>query len=838
MLPLDNTQSANAGYQQGSKAPASSAAKPGGASAYAKVLDMLTVFASKWYWFVLCLALGLAGSYMYLQVTPPVYEREASILIKNEFQSASGGSGAAASMNMFGGNVDVNNELFTLKAPHIAEATVRALNLEVNCYAQGRFHEEIMYGTSLPVQIIPRDLNDTESAEFMFELNPDGTYVMTNFVRNGKKIPGALRGRVNTAVKTPIGRVDVAESPHYMPQNLVLRVERTAIQTAVNKVTSSLSVSAVSEVSTIIKMTYMDTSPQRAENVLSTIINVYNERWVEDCNRRAVSTSEFIGKRLEVIEKELGSVEDDISEFKAANLIPAGSNDVADIYVSQATTASAQTTELNNQLQMARYVRGYLTNPNNKFTLIPANQGVNSPNISSQITEYNTLLLSRNNLLSASSMQNPLIQEKDLQLEELRNALIASVDNHIASLNVSLQSAQALQGQANSKIASSPDQSKYLLNVERQQKVKENLYLYLLQKREENELSQAFTAYNNRVINPPTGSNAPTAPVPSMIWLIGAVLGIALPGLIIFLMEAINNKVRGRKDLDELSIPFIGEIPTHRHHRTFKEKLIGPWQKLWNNILVALKLREEKEDKTLHILVKDHSRNVINEAFRVIRTNIEFMTAKGSRGKVIMLTSFNPNSGKTFVVTNLITSFAIKRQRVLAIDLDLRKASLSAMVDKPKIGIADYLSGVTDSFDDIVVRDATHEYLDVVPVGTIPPNPTELLFDDRLAKLLEELRNQYSYIVLDCPPVEIVADATIVGRCADTTLFIIRAEVLDRGLLPDIQKYYDENRLPKMSIILNGTTDSFSYYGYHRYGSRYGYYGGSGAYGGYTKDDD
>jgi capsular exopolysaccharide synthesis family protein len=213
------------------------------------------------------------------------------------------------------------------------------------------------------------------------------------------------------------------------------------------------------------------------------------------------------------------------------------------------------------------------------------------------------------------------------------------------------------------------------------------------------------------------------------------------------------------------------------------------------------------------------------------------MTAKGNRGKVIMLTSFNPNSGKTFVVTNLITSFAIKKQRVVAIDLDLRKASLSAMVDKPKIGIADYLSGVTDSFDDIVVRNATHDYLDVVPVGTIPPNPTELLFDERLAKLLDELRNQYSYIILDCPPVEIVADATIVGRCADATLFIIRAEMLDRSLLPDVQKYYDDNRLPKMSIILNGTTDSFSYYGSHRYGSRYGYYGGS-AYGGYTKDDD
>ena len=829
MLPLNN-QPANTGYQP-TGGSLSSAQK--GGSAYAKVIDMLSVFASKWYWFVLCLALGLAGSYFYLQITPPIYTRSASILIKNDFQSNASSSG----LNMFGGNVDVQNELFTLRSPSLAESTVRNLHLEVNCYAQGRFHEEIIYGTNLSVQIIPLDLNDSESVEFMFDLKNDGTYVMSNFVRGGKKVSGSITGKVGRTVRTPIGQIEVNKSVNYSPQEITLRVERTPIHTAVNRITSGLNVSAVSELSTIIKLTYDDESPQRAEDVLSTIIAVYNENWVKDCNRRSVSTSEFIGERLEAIEKELGNVEDDISTFKSENLIPAGQSDVAGIYISQASSATAQSTEISNQLHMARYVRNYLTNEANRYTLIPANQGVNSPNISGQIAEYNALLLSRNNLLSASSLQNPIIQEKDLQLAELRNALIASVDNHIASLNVELRSAQSIRGQANSKIASSPSQSKYLLNQERQQKVKENLYLYLLQKREENELSQAFTAYNNRVITPATGSNVPTSPVHSMIWMIGAIVGIAVPALIIFLLEAINNQVRGRKDLNELSIPFIGEIPIHRRHRTLKEKMFGPWKKLWHNIQVLLKVAKEEEDKTLHILVKDHSRNVINEAFRVIRTNIEFMMAKGKRGKVIMLTSFNPNSGKTFVVTNLITSFAIKKQRVVAIDLDLRKASLSAMVDKPKIGIADYLSGVTDSFDDIVIRNATHDYLDVVPVGTIPPNPTELLFDDRLGKLLDELRNQYAYILLDCPPVEIVADATIVGRCTDATLFIIRAENLDRNLLPDVQKYYDDNRLPKMSIILNGTTDAFSYYGYHRYGSRYGYYGGS-AYGGYTKDDD
>ncbi len=829
MLPLNNNPN-SAPASRTNVAGATGAQKND--SAYSKVLDTLQLFVSKWYWFLLCLAIALACCYFYLATTPPIYTRNASILIKNDLQSST-----TSNMKFLDSNIDVNNELFTLKSPNIAEGAVRRLHLDVNCYAQGRFHEVVVYGTNLSVQILPQSLNDQDEAEFMFDLRPNGTFVMSKFSRNGKSVSGSVMGKVGKVIETPIGKIDVQKSVNYFSQEITLRVVRTSLTYAINRTVTGLSAKAAGDMSTIITLSYDDEDPQRAEDILSTIIAIYNEKWVEDCNQKANSTSKFIRERLEVIEEELGNVEDNISSFKSANLIPANSNDVASIYVGQASSATAQATELNNQMYMARYVRNYLTNPTNKYTLIPANQGVNSPNISAQITEYNTLLLSRNNLLSASSLQNPLVQEKDLQLEELRNALIASVDNHIASLNVELRSAQSIRGQANSKIASSPSQSKYLLSVERQQKVKESLYLYLLQKREENELSQAFTAYNNRVITSATGSNIPTFPIPKTVWMMGVIIGLVIPGVIIFLLEMVNNKVRGRRDLAELSIPFIGEIPTHRHHRTFKEKLFAPWIKFWKNLMSLIKRGEIEEDKTLHILVKDHSRNVINEAFRVIRTNIEFMMAKGDRGKVIMLTSFNPNSGKTFVVTNLITSFAIKRQRVLAIDLDLRKASLSAMVNKPKIGISDYLSGVTDSFDDIVVRNATHEYLDVVPVGTIPPNPTELLFDDRLHNLLEELRDEYSFIILDCPPIEIVADASIVGRSADATLFIIRAEVMDRSFLPDLQKYYDDNRLPKMSIILNGTMDAFSYYGSSRYGSRYGYYGGS-AYGGYTKDDD
>ena len=832
MLPLENSApNAASGYR-----PVGGTVKPKGDAPYQKVVDTLMLFFSKWYWFVICVAIAAASCYIYLLITPSIYTRTASILIKNELQNS--GTAAATGMNFMEGSVDVNNELFTLKSENIARAVVQNLHLDVSYYGQGRFREEMVYGTNLNVQVLLPDLADHESAGFLLDLKRNGTYMMSSFSRNKKDVPGTVMGKIGRAVNTPLGKVEVKKATNFFYQDITLRIERVPISDAINRTLSNLAVSAVSEMSTIISLSYNDESAQRAEDVLSTIIAVYNENWVRDCNRKSVSTSEFIGERLEVIEKELGNVEDSISDFKSENLIPANSRDASSIYINQASTATAKSTELTNQLYMARYVRNYLTNDENKFSLIPANQGVNSPNIGAQITEYNTLLLARNNLLTATSVQNPLVQEKDAQLAELRDALIASVDNHIASLNVELQSAQAIVGQANSKIASSPSQSKYLLSVERQQKVKESLYLFLLQKREENELSQAFTAYNNRVINPATGSNIPTFPVPRMVWMIGLLVGFLLPGVVIFLIDMMNNTIRGRRDLKDLSIPFIGEIPIYRHHRTWREKLMAPWNSLkaiWDKLL----RKEIKEDKTLHILVKERSRSVINEAFRVIRTNIEFMTAKGKRGKVVMLTSFNPNSGKTFVASNLIISFAIKKKRVLAIDLDLRKASLSPMVDSPtKIGIADYLSGVTDRFEDIVVQSSINDYLDIVPVGTIPPNPTELLFDDRLTDLLDKLRDQYDYIFLDCPPVEIVADATIVGRGADITLFLIRADLMDRNLLPEIQKYYDENRLPKMSIILNGTTEGYSYYGYHSYGSRYGSRSSYGYYSSYTHDDD
>lgn len=340
----------------------------------------------------------------------------------------------------------------------------------------------------------------------------------------------------------------------------------------------------------------------------------------------------------------------------------------------------------------------------------------------------------------------------------------------------------------------------------------------MLEKREENELSQAFTAYNTRIITPPTGSMSPTSPVKRNILLIAIALGLLIPVAVIFIREMLNTSIRGRKDIESLTVPFVGEIPLAGKKNRIRRRLLIP-------------SRKKKASGTPKIVVKAKSRDVINEAFRVVRTNLEFVMGSGSGAKVIMVTSMNPDSGKTFVISNLAACFAIKNKKTVLIDLDLRKATLSGYVGNPKTGVSNLLAGQETSAASIIVKDNNIPSLDIIPVGTIPPNPAELLFSERLGQLIDELKKGYDYIFIDCPPTEIVADTAIIGRYADYTVFIARAGLLDKRMLPQIDRYYVENKFKGMSLVLNGTEMAHGRYGYRKYGYSYGYNYGYGSYG-------
>lgn len=584
-----------------------------------------------------------------------------------------------------------------------------------------------------------------------------------------------------------------------------MTVSRSDLSSTVARYSGGLSVALQSENTTIVDLTFKDVCIQRAEDVLNTVIAVYNENWIKDKNQIAVSTSMFINDRLGVIESELGHVDENISTFKSENLLP-DVQAASQLYMTERSQAQSQILTLNTQLSMARYIRNYLTANSSRNQLLPANSGLESANIESQISEYNTLQLQRNNLVANSSEQNPLVVDMDESLRSMRRSIVSSVDNLITTLNTQIHSLEKSDQRATERIAANPSQAKYLLSVERQQKVKESLYLFLLQKREENELSQAFTAYNTRIITPPTGSMVPTAPQKKNILLIAFVVGLIIPVVIIFLKEMMNTKVRGKKDLENLTVPFIGEIP-----------LYG---KVRRSGLFGKKVAPLTESK---IVVKEGSRDVVNEAFRVLRTNLEFVSGENEKGQVILMTSFNPGSGKTFLTVNIAATLAIKGKRVLAIDGDLRRGSTSVYVGSPHHGLSNYLAGKVQRIEDVIVPASEAIHFDVLPVGTIPPNPTELLAGERFQTLLAELRTRYDYILIDCPPIELVADTHIIGKYVDETIFVVRAGLLERSMLSELQRIYTEHKFKNMVVLLNGTEGSGSYHYGYRYGYHYGY---------------
>ena len=779
--------------------------KPGQQDDFLRIQDLLYLCLARWKWFVLSLMVTIGVATVYLLRTPAVYTRTASVLIKEDSKGKSVSSDleSFSEFGLFQSGTNVNNELITFQSPALMTEVVKRLRLDMNYFVPGKFHRQVAYGLTLPVDVTINDLPENESAGFTLKIQPDGTLYLSDFIRNGTDLDEKdVKGSLLDSITTPLGKIIIHTTPNYVKgEAYTLYVGKSSLYNAVNSCSSNLSVSLNSEKASVIDLSFKDNSTQRAEDVLSMLISVYNENWVKDKNQIAVSTSMFINERLGVIERELGNVDEDISSYKSEHLLP-DVQAASSMYMAQSSEANAQILSLNNQLYMTRYIRNYLANDANRTQLLPANSGIESANIESQIAEYNKQLLQRNSLVANSSTENPLVVDMDQALASMRGAIIRSIDNQIVTLNSQIKSLRQTEQQTTSRIAANPTQAKYLLSVERQQKVKEALYLFLLQKREENELSQAFTAYNPRIVTPPHGSMLPTSPVHKNIFMVAFALGLLIPVVIIFMRENMNTRVRGRKDLENLTIPFIGEIPLFTRK---KKGILG-----------------KKPQEVKAVVVKEGNRDIINEAFRVLRTNLEFMTGKDKTSNVIIMTSFNPGSGKSFLTMNIAMSLAIKGKKVLVIDGDLRHASASSYIDSPDKGLSDYLGGRIDNLDEIIVPDPKHKSMDILPVGTIPPNPTELLFDERLKQTIDTVREQYDYVLIDCPPVELVADTQIIEKLADRTIFVVRAGLLERSMLSELEKIYDEKKYKNMSLILNGTEGSGGRYGYC-YGYRYGY---------------
>ena len=780
------------------------------------IKDLIFLYLSKWKWFVLSLAVCLGVAVLYLLKSPSVYTRSATLLIEDNDKGSSISTAdlGFSDMGLFQSNTNVNNEIIAMSSPALMQNVVQRLNLDMNYARDGRFHDEVLYGTALPVNVKMGDLTENQAASMTLHICADESVELYDFelVSGGEnlKYKERVKGHMREAVQTPIGSVTVTPTVFYVPgTDMEIFVSKSTLYGATTSYSSRLEVSLLQKEATVVSLSIKDVSVERANDVLNTLISAYNESWVEAKNQIAISTSAFIDDRLRVIEQELGTVEEDISSYKSENLIP-DLQITSDLYIQQSSETEVKMLELSNRMYMAKYITDYLAKEDHAFELLPAGTGIESTGIESQISEYNNLVLQRNNLVASSSTSNPLVVDMDQNLTSMRSAIVTSLNNYTVMLQTQMNTLRQQESQATSRIAATPDQAKYLLSVERQQKVKESLYLFLLQKREENELSQAFTAYNTRLITPPTGSTNPTSPAKMQILLIAFVLGLAIPMGVFFIIISGNTKLRGKKDLDNMSVPYIGEIPMYDG----KKRSI-------KRILPDIARRRGGKTEDVSIVVKEGNRDVVNEAFRVVRTNLEFM-AGASLHHVYMTTSFNPGSGKTFITANMAMSLAIRGRKVLVIDGDLRRATASRLVQSPSTGLSDWLGERETDMEKILIRTDIHENLWIMPVGTIPPNPTELLQSGRLKQLIDTLKDRFDCIFIDCPPINIVADTQIISKVADRTVFIVRAGLLERSMLSELENDFRDGRYPAMCMVLNGTVSKGGRYGY-RYGYQYGY---------------
>lgn len=779
------------------------------------LLDLYKECVSKWYWFVISVGVCLAIGLYYVMKTPPSYQRTALIQIRDDQHGAPLNNDFAntfADFGMFSSSADIFNELVAIKSPRLLEKVVDNLDLNVNYTTKSGLKKVPLYGSNLPYIVEFVQGGETPQSMKIEVTTGRDTGVLSDFTSYtiaGEKVEYDDHVTFHTAaidtLMTPVGGIIIKPNPKYHAAGddevtFNIAVSYVSPQSSVETLSSSITAELADEHATVIKLSLTDRSAQRATDILNDLIDVYNQSWVEDRNQMARATSHFINQRLVSLEDELSDVDSDISSFKSQNLLP-DVDEASTLYLQQATKTSDEILELNNKLAMARYVHDYLSNPYNATSLMPANSGTGSNSIDNQINEYNKLMIDRNALEASSSKNHPRVQQYDVALSEMRSAVLAAIDNEIVSLTTSIDNLKKSQANATARIAANPTQAKYLLSIGRQQKVKESLYLYLLQKREENELGQTFAPYNTRVLQDARGPRAAVAPHKMIILAIAFIMGLLIPLAIIYIYEMLNTKVRSRRDIESLTMPFMGEIPMVGDTKRFKRH----------------------KDVQLGILVRQGKNDAPNEAFRMLRSNLEFMTRGDSvASKVIMVTSAIPASGKTFISMNLAAALAVKHHKVLLIDLDLRRHALTSELDKAgHQGVSAYLSGAID-VENLVIKNVDGvDNLDLISSGAVPPNPAELVGSQRMETLIAYAREHYDYVILDCPPTEAVEDSRTISRLADITFFVVRVGNLERDFVPEIEVMYNENRYPRMGVILNGTPSSGAY-AYH-YGYSYGY---------------
>lgn len=741
------------------------------------VMDILLYLASKWKWFLLSVIVFVGLAWLKYSSTPQVFFRSATVIIKDPSNKI-----ASAGLDRYDNyinKVNVANEILQFRSRKLMREVVKRVNADVDYQVKDGLLMSELY-TKSPVRVTFHDIQDWEYVSL--KVTPLSKFLVRVVERVDGEDAKELIVDFGDTVNVAGVRMLVTPTNYYSKEwfGEPVFVTRNPISSVVARYQGGLGIRQEEDEASILTLSLKDSSPARAEDVLNTLISVYNEEAINDKNQVAINTAEFINERLIIIESDLGGVESDLESFKKANNI-VDLNSAAGMYVNQSQQYNSDVLELDTQLRLADYIKEYLTDPKRDIDLIPSNTGISDMKIEGQISQYNAAKLRRDKLIEDSSERNPVVEELNNSLNAMKQSIIRAVDNMIVSINVRRNDALARESRARVRVASIPTKERQMLSIERQQKIKESLYLFLLNKREENALSQAMVDNNARVIDGASGPSGPISPDRNKYILLGLLLGLAVPGTVFLMIMFLDTKIHSRKDIKgKLSIPFVGDVP----------------------------------------LDKDEESSSVEEAFKIVRTNMAFMSKKDHPVQVVMTTSMGEGDGKTFISRNLAKSYVAAKKSVVLLDLDIRKGTLSTFFGGHHVGITNYLADPSLTLDDIIHHDKDVEGLDVISSGTHAPNPAELLMDERLDELFAELRKRYEFIIADSVPVGMVADATIAGRVADMTIFVVRAGRLDRRQLPDLETMYEEKKLRNMAIILNGADFSHKGYGY---GYGYGY---------------
>ena len=778
--------------------------------------NLWTIVVLNWQWILLSTFIALSLAFLYLRYTSPVYNSAMKVLIKDEEgrNRSMGGQMNLESMGIFSNSNGFDNELEILNSTNVNSRVVKSLKLYVSYAIEGRIRKMEQYQNNPIIVDMPQHQLIVLQTPIMLEIDkagkglkikgkvylPDQKEPIT-FEREVKKLPGSIN--------TPMGVIIFQQNPGTKWKDETLYATIMPIDLAARLYRSKLSASATSKTTTVANVSFTDTQVGRSLDYLNELIKCYNEDANEDKNEVAMKTEEFIKERLDFIRGELDVTEGELEQYKKSNELINLTND-ATTALSSTTEYQKKQVEFETQLNLINALVNYMNNPGNAMQVIPANLGLDNANLNSVISKYNDYVLQRNRLLKSSSEDNPFVQRITAQLEEMWPSIKMSLEAIRSDVMTQKASADSQYHMFSNRISSTPTQERALTNMSRQQEIKANLYLMLLQKREENYISLASTAAKARIIDSPQRIGK-VSPKSSIIWLIALILGMAFPLGIVFLSDLLRFRIGGREDLEKLT------------------KL---------NVLADIPLAAKGVDGEKALVVRENSNNSMEEAFRGLRTNLRFILESGE--KVILCTSCIPGEGKTFVSTNLAMSLALMGKKVVVVGLDIRKPRLVKLFGLPsdKKGITTFLSGDSKSFDvldDQIVHGVVNKNLDVLPAGVIPPNPSELLSREQLECAINLLKEHYDYVMLDTPPLALVSDTLAIGRVANMAILVCRADYSPRSNFDIINSLSAEGKLPKINLVLNGVDMRKKKYGYYYGYGKYGKYGRYARYGKYGK---